>query len=437
MHAFVVPLRADDGTVLPGVTIEDDGQKAGLNGVDNGRIAFEHVRIPRENLLDRYASVAADGTYTSPIENPGRRFFTMLGTLVRGRISVAGAAGSAAKEALTIAVRYGDTRRQFERPPFEGRPAEEVPVLDYRVHQRRLLPLVARSYALHFAQSELVGELHDIQSAPGDEARQRRLETMAAGIKAASTWHATHAIQTAREACGGAGYLSQNRLPQLKADTDVFTTFEGDNTVLLQLVAKGLLTQYSSHVGELDTFGMVRFVAETVMEQVIERTSARGVRERLAAVRPGRDDDEDLLDRSWQQAIFVDREDHVLEGAARRLRKALKGNAFEVFNDAQDHVLQVARVHIDRVLLDAFVRAVERCDEVSRPLLSRLCDLFALSTIEADRAWFLEHGRMTTTRTRSVTKAVESLCAQLRPDAVALVQAFAIPQEWLAAELLP
>ena len=59
-----------------------------------------------------------------------------------------------------------------------------------------------------------------------------------------ATWHATATIQTCREACGGAGYLAENLLTGLKADTDVFTTFEGDNTVLLQLVAKGLLTSY-------------------------------------------------------------------------------------------------------------------------------------------------------------------------------------------------
>ena len=52
---------------------------------------FNQVRVPRENLLNRFADVAADGTYSSPIANPNRRFFTMLGTLVRGRVTVAGA----------------------------------------------------------------------------------------------------------------------------------------------------------------------------------------------------------------------------------------------------------------------------------------------------------------------------------------------------------
>ena len=46
--------------VLPGVEITDDGHKEGLNGVDNGRLAFHGVRVPRENLLDRYGAVDAD-----------------------------------------------------------------------------------------------------------------------------------------------------------------------------------------------------------------------------------------------------------------------------------------------------------------------------------------------------------------------------------------
>ena len=92
------------------------------------------------------------------------------------------------------------------------------------------------------------------------EAARRELESRAAGTKALGTWHATRTIQECREACGGAGYLAVNRFAALKADTDVFTTFEGDNHVLLQLVAKGLLTDYASEFEDMDQLGMVRFV---------------------------------------------------------------------------------------------------------------------------------------------------------------------------------
>ena len=192
VHCFVVPIRDDDGNDLPGVTTGDCHYKGGLPGVDNGRIQFDHVRAPRENLLNKYADVAADGTYSSPIENPNRRFFTMLGTLIRGRVTVGGSAGAAARVALDIATRYALERRQFQAPGDD----HEVLLMDYLVHQRRLFPLIARSYALQFAQNELVAKTHDLQSAEDpDPEEQRELESRAAGLKAANTWHATRAIQ--------------------------------------------------------------------------------------------------------------------------------------------------------------------------------------------------------------------------------------------------
>ena len=126
VHAFVVPIRNKDGSPYPGVRIQDCGHKLGLNGVDNGRLWFDDVRVPREALLDRFASVAADGTYHSPIVSDSKRFFTTLGTLVGGRVSVGAAGVSASKSALTIAIRYSDRRRQFG--PED---ATEVPILDY------------------------------------------------------------------------------------------------------------------------------------------------------------------------------------------------------------------------------------------------------------------------------------------------------------------
>jgi acyl-CoA oxidase len=437
VHAWLVPIRDEQGDPMPGVTIGDDGPKAGLLGVDNGRLSFDHVTVPRDMLLDRYGQVAEDGTYTSSIENETRRFFTMLGTLVRGRVSVGGSASAATKLALDIAVRYGETRRQFSAPGAD----REVLLNDYLVHQRKLLPALAATYAYSFAQEELVGTMHDVQGAEDlDEGAQRELESRAAGLKAAQTWHATRTIQTAREACGGAGYLQENRLPHLKADTDVFTTFEGDNTVLLQLVAKGLLTGYRDAFGSLDGWGKVGFIADMVRETVLERTAARGLIARLVDAVPGREDEVPLLDRGWQLKMLEDREKHLLEGAIRRLRRGADtpgARPFDVFNDVQDHVLRTAQAHIDRIVLEAFVAGIERTTDVdARALLERVCDLYALTTIEADRAWFLEHGRLTPNRSKALTATVNALLKDLRPHMVTLVDAFAIPEDWKGAAIL-
>ncbi|MFI7550909.1 acyl-CoA dehydrogenase [Micromonospora sediminimaris] len=438
VHAWLVPIRDERGNPLPGVTIGDAGAKAGLLGVDNGRLSFDHVTVPRDMLLDRYGQVAEDGTYSSPIENDSRRFFTMLGTLVRGRVSVGGAASSATKSALTIAVRYGDIRRQFSTPDAE----REVLLNDYLAHQRKLLPALATSYALHFAQAELVAAVHEVQGGDGpvDERRQRELESRAAGLKAAQTWHAARTIQLCREACGGAGYLAENRLPGLRADTDVFTTFEGDNTVLLQLVAKGLLTGYRDEFGSLDGWGRASFVAEQVREMVLERTAARSLIQQLISAVPGRDEEVAVTDRGWQLKVFDDREKHLLEGAIRRLRNGASSKQdrpFDIFNDVQDHVLTAAAAHIDRITLEAFVAGIEdTADPAVRALLSRVCDLYALSVIEAHKGWLLEHGRLTPARSKAITAVVNSLLKELRPQMRTLVDGFAIPDIWLHAAIL-
>jgi acyl-CoA oxidase len=432
VHAFLVPIRDARGAPVPGVTIGDCGHKAGLNGVDNGRLTFDRVRVPREALLNAFGDVDDDGTYSSSIANETRRFFTMLGTLVRGRISVAGGAGTATQKALALAIRYGDVRRQFADPAT----GEEVVVLDYLVHQRKLLPALATTYALHAAQGDLVSEMHDLQSQrsshpPGgtpDEGRQRELETRAAGIKAVGTWHATATIQTCREACGGAGYLSANLLPQLKADTDVFTTFEGDNTVLLQLVAKTLLSDYGRRIKGLDLAGKARFAAGLVTGTVAERTGLRAVLHRG-----------DVRDHAYQRRLLVGREDHLLASAAQRMRKALAPGAdrFGVFNDTQDHLLVAARAHVDRIVFDAFADMVDRAEDPDvRSLLTQVLGLYALSVIEGDRAFFIEHAYLTPARAKAVTQAVNALCGQLRPHARTLVDGFGIPESSLACPLL-
>jgi acyl-CoA oxidase len=431
VHCVLVPIRDDDGGTLPGVRIEDCGQKLGLDGVDNGRLWFDQVRVPRDNLLNKYAEIRDDGSYHSSIENPTKRFFTMLGTLIMGRVSVGGAGVYATKVAQTIAVRRALVRRQFG-PPDSDR---EATLMEYRTHQRRLLPDLATTYALHFTQDEVRGRLHAIfaQDSPPDR-EKRELETFAAALKATATWHATHTIQECREACGGAGYIRSNRFAALKADTDVFTTFEGDNTVLLQLAAKNLLTDFRDSFGELDPLGTAAFVGRQVVSTVAEKGMIREFLGRLGDdLVPGRDSEADLLERETQLELFRWREQHVVSGAARRLKGGIDGgrDPFDVLVDTQDHVIGCAKAYIERVVLECFGEAVERAPEDVKPLLGRVCDLYALSAIERDRAWFQEHGRLSSTRSKAVIKNVNQLCKELADDAGTLVAAFGVPDEIL------
>jgi acyl-CoA oxidase len=434
VHALVVPLRDESGRLCDGVRIEDNGEKAGLNGVDNGLIWFDNVRVPRESLLNRYGDVSPEGAYSSPIDNPNKRFFTMLGTLVQGRVCVSGASVSAAKLALTIATRYGLRRRQFGPPD-----GEEVELLQYRTHQRRLMPLLAKTFALHFAQTELLEKFHAVFSGPESPDRERReLEALAAAMKATSSWHTLHTIQTCRECCGGAGYMAVNRFAALRADTDIFTTFEGDNTVLMMLAARGLLTDFSENFGGMNPAEMVTFVAGQVVENVVERLFARKIAQVIVDAVPTRDESANLLDRDYQLDLFQWREGHMVASVANRFRRGLNEgyDAFEVFRAVQDHAINAARVHMDRLALEAFQHAIDHCEDDSlRETLNLVCDLYALWNVECDKGFFQEHGRLAAPRCKQITREVNRLCNEVREQAGPLVDAFGIPDEVLRAPI--
>ncbi len=426
VHAFVVPIRdqtggelaGETGDIRPGVSIEDNGPKAGLNGVDNGRISFDQVRVPRTALLDRFASVDASGHYTSPIPSQNKRFFTTIGTLVGGRIGVGTAAVSAAETALAIAVRYGLRRRQFG--PDKG--AETV-LLDYPQHQRRLMPLLATIYAHRFAMEHLADDysLERVDS--------RTLEGHAAGLKTWATWNANQTIQECREACGGAGFLAENRLGPLKADADILQTYEGDNTVLAQLVARGLLTNYAQQFNDLGLLGTVRFLAERAVETV---------REANPIVVGGADED-DLRDAERYLDLLRWREEHLVATLAARLRKRIKGgmDSTAAFVEVQDHAIEAARAHVAHLVVKRFVDVVAAMEAgVEQDAMRLLCDLHALSQLEADRAWFMEHGKLSGAASKALRKVTTSLCADARAICRPLVDAFGIPDEVLGAEAL-
>ena len=417
VHALLVPIRDAAGKSLPGVRIEDSGEKLGLNGIDNGRLWFDQVRVPRENLLNRYADVDQQGNYTSDIASPSKRFFTTLGALVAGRVSIALGSNSAAKSGLTIATRYGDRRRQFG-PPGQA----ETCLLDYRSHQRRLLPSLATTYALHFALDYLRQRFVD-----RGEHDQREVESLAAGLKAYASWHAVATLQACRECCGGQGYLTVNRFAHLKADIEIFTTFEGDNTVLMQLLAKSLLTDYRRQFEDLRAYTIIKYLADRASTVISE----------LNPVVTHNSAEDHLRDRDFQLAAFEYRESRLIATAAQRLRTRISDgmSSHEAFNDCQDHLLTMANAHVENVILERFADAVDEADEALRPPLALLRDVFALSRLEADRAWFLEAGYISTGKSKAIRGLVNKLCAEVRPLACRLVDAFAIPDELLAAPI--
>lgn len=427
VHCFYVPVRDADGALLPGISSEDDGPKGGLNGIDNGRLAFDHVRVPRTNLLNRYGDVAADGTYTSPIESPGRRFFTMLGTLVQGRVSLDGSAIRASQLALEIAIRYATQRRQFTG----ASPTQETVLLDYQSHLARLLPKLAATYAGAFAHEELLHAFDDVFSGRGDTPEAREdLETLAAALKPTSTRLALDTIQECREACGGQGFLAENRFVGLHHDLDVYATFEGDNTVLLQLVGKRLLADYTSDLKAIDAAGIGRFIAQRAEALSRRHTPWNRLVQNASDAGSARRSSQSLRSAEFQEAMLTERARLKVEEVALALRSAsgkAPDEAAAILNKHQVDLLDASRAHADLVRWRAFTAGIEGiADEGTRAVLTDLRDLFGLTLIEDDLAWFLLDGMISAQRGRALKKDVLRLLWRLRPHALDLVDAFGL-----------
>lgn len=426
VHAFYVDLRdPETKEFLPGIGGEDDGIKGGLNGIDNGRLHFSNVRIPRTNLLNRYGDVAPDGTYTSPIASPGRRFFTMLGTLVQGRVSLDGAAVAASRVALTAAIRYATERRQFNASSHTD---EEV-LLDYQRHQRRLFTRLATTYAAGFAHEQLLEKFDDVFSGAHDtDADRQDLETLAAALKALSTWHALDTLQECREACGGAGFLIENRFASLRADLDVYATFEGDNTVLLQLVAKRLLADYAKEFRNVDFGVLARYVVGQATGAAIHRTGLRQVAQFMADTGSVQKAAIALRDEEGQRALLTDRVQTMVAEAATALKgsnRLSQEKGAALFNRHQNELIDAAQAHAELLQWEAFTDALREVEDPgTRTVLTWLRDLFGLSLIEKNLSWYLMNGRLSMQRARTVGEYINRLLVKIRPHALDLVDAF-------------
>lgn len=437
VHAFYVPIRDAVGEFLPGIGGEDNGVKGGLNGVDNGRLHFDRVRIPRENLLNRYGRVAPGGVYSSPIDSPGRRFFTMIGTLVQGRVSLDGASVVAGKAALTIAIRYASQRRQFD----DGSGSGEKVLLDYELHQRRLLPRLATVYAMSFAHETLLDKFDAVFSgaADGDDDRQE-LETLAAALKPFSTWSALDILQETREACGGAGFMAENRIVGLRADLDVYATFEGDNNVLLQLVGKRLLSDYARRFKHPSAGDIASLVAGQVGEVALNRSGLRALGQSIVDFGSTARSVGFVRGTQAQRQLLTDRVETMIAELASRLRDLAKLSPVEaaaLVNSNQRELIDAAYAHAELLQWEAFTEALEDIEDAdTAQVMTWLRDLFGFSLIEQHFDWYLIHGRLSAPRAQAVTAYIEDrLLPRLRPHALDLVAAFGFEEEHLRAPI--
>lgn len=419
VHAILVPLRDSENRLMPGVRIEDNGYKLGLNGVDNGKIWFDQVKVPRENLLNKYGDIKSDGSYYSDIKNPNKRFFTMLGTLVGGRICVAKGALSGAKMSLAIAVKYALQRRQFN----DNLKIQEDLIMDYPSHQLRLTPAIAKSYVYQITLDSLMKIYSDDSITD-----KRKIETQVAGLKAIITWFANETIQECREACGGKGYLLENRIADLKGDVDIFTTFEGDNTVLLQLAAKGIMSDFNTEFNSAGFSAVFKLLGTQISDKLVT----------INPIYANKVDKEHLYNPKFHQHAFDYRTRRLTYSAAMRIRDYIKKGVptYQAFLKVQTHLIALGKAYSCELAYNTYLQFTETIeDKKNQQLFQKLGCLFALSEIREDASWYLEQGYLGGTKSKAIRQRVERLSTEFRPHIEVLVDGFGIPDHCLTAPI--
>lgn len=409
VHAFVCQIRDINGNVCDNIRVADCGHKIGLNGVDNGRIWFDNVRIPRENLLNSVADVTQDGRYVSAIKDPDQRFAAFLAPLTSGRVTIAVSAVYQSKISLAIAIRYSLTRRAFSVTPNEP----EVLLLDYPSHQRRLLPLLAKTYAMSFAGNYL--KMLYVRRTPE---LIKTIHVVSSAFKATLTWHNMRTLQECREACGGQGMKTENRVGHLKAEYDVQSTFEGDNNVLMQQVSKALFAEYMGAKKHNKPFKGLGLEHMNKPCPVIPSQLTSSVTRSL----------------DFQNDIFCLKERDLLNRFAAEIsllqsQGQSKEHAFMMsYQLAED----LGKAYSDRAILQTFIDAeTSTTDKAVKTILGLLRSLFVLVTLEED-ASFLRYGYLSVDNAASIRKEVTELCSEVRPHVLPLISSFGIPDAFLA-----
>ena len=228
--------------------------------------------------------------------------------------------------------------------------------------------------------------------------------------------------------------MAENLLTILKEDSDVFTTFEGDNVVMLQLVTKELLGGFAREVQSFSNLEMVRFGLDNFSGILRRRTGADAVVQNLLDALTDADESS-LFDPASQMQLLIERENRLLKSLARRLRPARKlpvEKAAKLVDKVQDHMVSCAWAHIDRMILEAFFEAESTItDERSQEVLEQVRDVFFLSVVCDNAGWFLEQSLLTGTRTKGARAGLADLVDSLGPWSEVLVDAFGVPSTML------
>uniref|UniRef100_A0A8C2YEP2 Acyl-coenzyme A oxidase n=1 Tax=Coturnix japonica TaxID=93934 RepID=A0A8C2YEP2_COTJA len=388
VHPFIVQIRSlQDHSPCPGVIAGDIGPKMNFEHIDNGYLMLKNVRIPRENMLNKFCEVQPDGTY---IRHGSQQinYFTMTSL----RISlIADEVILPLMKACTIAIRYSVVRRQSKLKPGE----EEAKILDYQTQQEKLLPQLAAAYAFHFINNYL----HELFNKGYKEIQGRNfallpeLHALSSGFKAMISQYCTSGVDICLRACGGHGYSLLSGLPSL------YTKILASSCPLIYS------TSTSSPVPPSVTY--------------------------LAAMKPRKCPAKDKLD-FLSPDIYTEAYQHaairLISSTAAKLQDLIQSGAerHEAWNQCTVQLVQAAKAHCHYITVKNFVETVEKLENTAgiQNIMKHLCDLFALHGIFSNAGIFLHDGYITGAQMDMVTASYLDLLGIIRKDAVPLVDAF-------------
>ncbi|CAK9217123.1 unnamed protein product [Sphagnum troendelagicum] len=418
VHAFIVQIRSlEDHTPLPNVTVGDIGVKfgnGGYNSMDNGLLRFDHVRIPRENMLMKLATVTKEGKYIR--SNKPRQLG--YGAMVFVRQGIVTDASIYLSRAVTIAVRYSAIRRQFGAK--DDKP--EVQVIDYRTQQYRLFPLLATVYAYRIVGFWMKWLYEDVTERlnNNDFSTLPEVHACTAGLKSMTTAITADGIEECRKLCGGHGYLCASGLPELYAVYVPACTYEGDNNILLLQVARFLLKTLAQAGSGTKPVGTAAYLGNIQHLTSVNCKVSRG---------------EDWLNPSVMLEAFEARAARIAVGCGMRVAKAPDSES--AFNELSPELVEAAQAHCQLIVVSKFIEQVQKDipGEWVKQQLEVLCNLYALSLLTAHSGDFLATGYLTSRQVSLAKDQQKALFSAVRPNAVALVDAFDHTDNYLGSDL--